>query len=165
MNNLKRKSYKSAKYIPVDNKDKTNFSNYLKLKQKQNCENGEDNKIDSSGFEENIYIKKGNYSSKSTKNALFKFNSSKSKKSKKLKNKTIHDEFEGENENEKEKSVSRSKYTAKINKESSKKLKKQLSKIKAEVKIEKSISDNITKDNKTKNKFKFYKCFCCLNSE
>ena len=165
LNNPKRKSYKSAKYIPVDNKDKTNFSNYLKLKQKQNCENGEDNKIDSSGFEENIYIKKGNYTSKSTKNVLFKFNSSKSKKSKKLNNKTIHEEFEGENENEKEKSVSRSKHTAKTNKESSKKLKKQLSKVKAEVKIEKSISDNITKDNKTKNEFKFFKCFCCLNSE
>ena len=163
LNNQKRKSYKSAKYIPKDNKDKTNFSNYLKLKQKQSYENGEENKIDSSGYEENINIKKGNYTSKSTKNALFKFNSSKSKKNKIFKNKVIYEEFEGENE--KEKSISRSKNTIKTNKESSKQIKKQLSKIKSEVKIEKSDSDNIIKNKKAKYKFKFFKCFCCLNSE
>ena len=107
LNNPKRKNYKSEKYIPVDNKDKTSFSNYLQLKQKQNCENGEDDKIDSSGFEENINIKKGNYTSKSTKNVLFKFNGSKSKKTKKLKNKTIHEELEGENENKNQKESTR----------------------------------------------------------
>ena len=170
LNNPKRKSYKSARNIPLDNKDKTSFSNYLQLKQKQIEKSGEENKIDSSEYEENIYVKykntnfkKGNYISKSTKNAKFKLNTSKNKKSKRFKKNIIYEQFEQENENEK--SNSRSRQTAKTNKESTKNINKKLSIIKSEVKREKSNIDNVNEEPKNMNKFSFRRCFCCLKSE
>ena len=170
LNNPRRKSSKTSKIIPIDNgKDKTNFSNYLQLKEKQISVSGDDNKIDSSENDENVYvnnIKKGNFTSKSTKKAKFKTNSSKNKKNKKFKNKTIYENLEQENENEQ--SISRSKQTVKTNKESTKNFNKQISKIKSEVKKEGSNADNaddINEENKNKKKFRIRRCFCCLNPD
>ena len=97
----KRKSFKSAKYMPRDSNDATNFSNYIKIKQKQRYENDYDNKIDSSEYEDytnNNKFKKGNYSSKSTKMALFKMGKSKNKKIKKSDSKIIYEQIEQGNE-------------------------------------------------------------------
>ena len=160
LNDIKRKSFKSSNEIPKDNKDITNFSNYLKIKQKEINENGEDSNESEESINNNYNLNRGDYTSKSTKNAQFNFNRPKNKKSKKIKNnKTIHEQIE--QENEKDNSKPKSRQTTKTKKESSKKFSKQISIIKNGGKEEDLKVNNDKKEKKKK--FNLWSCFCCLN--
>ena len=158
LNNVKRKSFKSTKDIPKDNRNKINFSNYIQFKQNQNIENSED----SNEYEENktINISKGNFTSKSSKKNIFHFNKSKKKKNKKMKSKVIFEQSEKENEN----SNPKSKRTKNSKKGSSKKFIEQVPQQMVEEKEKELKIDN----DKKEKKYKFNLChrfFCCLNSE
>ena len=160
LNDIKRKSFKSSNEIPKDNKDKTNFSNYLKIKQKENFENSENSGESEEDMNNNYNLNRGDFTSKSTKNAQFNFNKMKNKKSKKIKNKIIIYE-QIEQENEKDNSKPKSRQTTKTKKESPKKFSKKISKNKNGGKEELKINNN---DKIEKNKkINFWNCFCCLN--
>ena len=160
LNDVKRKSFKSSNEIPKDNKDKTNFSNYLKIKQKENFENSENSGESEEDMNNNYNLNRGDFTSKSTKNAQFNFNKMKNKKSKKIKNKIIIYE-QIEQENEKDNSKPKSRQTTKTKKESPKKFSKKISKNKNGGKEELKINNNDIKEKKKK--FNFWNCFCCLN--
>jgi len=160
LNDVKRKSFKSSNEIPKDNKDKTNFSNYLKIKQKENFENSENSGESEEDMNNNYNLNRGDFTSKSTKNAQFNFNKMKNKKSKKIKNKIIIYE-QIEQENEKDNSKPKSRQTTKTKKESPKKFSKKISKNKNGGKEELKINNNDKIEKKKK--FNFWNCFCCLN--
>lgn len=160
LNDVKRKSFKSSNEIPKGNKDKTNFSNYLKIKQKENFENSENSGESEEDMNNNYNLNRGDFTSKSTKNAQFNFNKMKNKKSKKIKNKIIIYE-QIEQENEKDNSKPKSRQTTKTKKESPKKFSKKIAKNKNGGKEELKINNNDKIEKKKK--FNFWNCFCCLN--